>query len=333
MIFLTSNLAFSQGQLQQKLNQYKDSLPNYGIVALVDNGQKLDSASVGWASRNNEITVANRFCIGSVTKMFTATVILMLHEDGLLSLTDSIGQYLPKHAFIDSSITIKQLLSHTSGLKDIVDAKLANRAFLDPYFDYSNAYLLRLIDSVEFEKGAKYQYSNTNYFLLKMIAEKVTDKPFESILLERIINPLGLKNTFPYYAKSTPNMAHPILGSQDLHSYPKRGDNQISVGLGNIVCTATDLNTFIRALFIEKRLLKDNTLAEMCAFAELGKTKVGLGVFAEEFGGKPFIGHTGRTISYISYAFVNIETSTSWVLLCNNVNDHYIDDLAEKLFE
>ena len=101
------------------------------------------------------------------------------------------------------------------------------------------------------------------------------------------------------------------------------------MGVGNIVSTAADVNTFLRALFIDKTLMSEEAFASMTAFQTLGKTRIGLGVFEEEFGGRTCNGHTGRIISYIAYAFVDPETEQSFVLLCNNANDPYIDLLIE----
>jgi len=329
LIIISSNV-FGQN-LQEILNEYKDSLTNYGIVALVDNGKNIQTAEIGWGYENSPLRINNRFCIGSVTKLYTATIILKLQESNLLSINDSISKYLPKHKHIDSTISIRQLLNHTSGIKDIVTADLANASFLNPYFDYSDTYLLDQIDTIDFAKGTKYSYSNSNYFLLKKIIEQAADKPYEMVLEELIIKPLNLRNTFPYHSNKIDFLAHPIIGTQDLHYLPKMGINQISVGVGNIVSDAEDVNAFLRSLFIEKTILNSKSLSEMTSFQSFGNTKIGLGVFNENFGNRNVYGHMGRTISYISYAFVDETDNTSFVLLCNNANDHFIDELIEKV--
>jgi len=332
LLILFSSNAIGQN-LQETLNEYKDSLSNYGIVALVDDGKNMQTAQVGWAHKNSLISINNRFCIGSVTKLYTATIILKLQELDLLNIDDSIGKYIPTHKYIDSSITIRQLLNHTSGIKDIVTADLTNSSLLNPYFDYSDTYLLSLIDTVDFTKGREYSYSNSNYFLLRTIIERATDKPYQSVLEELIIDPLGLTNTFPYHSNQIDSLAHPIIGKQDLHYLPKISVNKISIGIGNIVSDAKDVNTFLRSLFIEKTILSSKSLAKMKDLQTFKSTRIGLGVFSEKFGGRNVYGHTGRTISYISYAFVDETSETSFVLICNNANDHFIDELIEKICE
>ncbi|MCT4665898.1 MAG: beta-lactamase family protein [Flavobacteriales bacterium] len=324
------NLLFAQN-LQEVLNEYQDSLSHYGIVALVDNGKNIQTAKIGWEFEKSPMSIENRFCIGSVTKMFTATIILKLHEEKRLNIQDSIGKYIQPHKFIDPTIQIKHLLNHTSGIKDIVNASLANKALIEVNEDFSDTYLLSLIDTVDFPKGKQYQYSNSNFFLLRKIIEQITDKPYSSVLQEMIFNPLNLENTLPYHSKNIKNLAHPIIGKQDLHNLPKRNINQVSLGIGNIVSDVFDVNVFLRGLFFQKKILSTDVLKKMLDFQKIGKTEIGLSIFKEKYGQRTVYGHTGRTISYISYAFVDQKTHTSFVLLCNNANDPIIDLLIEKV--
>jgi len=316
---------------QTVLNEYKDSVTDYGIVALIDNGKDLDTASIGFSFDKNAISTKNRFCIGSCTKMFTAVTVLKLQEMELLDINDSIYRYLPKHKFIDSTITIKQLLNHTSGLTDILKDGFQNEPFINPQGDFSDKVLFSRIDTIDFEKGSRYKYCNTNYFLLAKIIERVTDKSWEMNIQELIINPLNLKNTFPYHSNTISNLAHPIIDGQDLNETPKLGNNKLSQGSGNIVSDLLDLNTFIRALLIDKTLLHKNSLDKMTAFFEFKNTKVGLGLFENKYGDRIMLGHTGLQISYISYVFADPKTGESIIVLNNNANDEIIDKVFEKL--
>lgn len=318
---------------QSVLNVYKDSVTDFGIVALIDNGEYLDTASLGYSFNKNAISAKNRFCIGSCTKMFTAVTVLKLQEKGLLSIDDSIYHYIPKHNFIDSTITIKQLLNHTSGLTEILKDGFQNEPFINPQGDYSDRILYSKIDTIDFEKGSRYRYCNTNYFLLAKIIEKVTDKSWEMNIQELIINPLDLKNTFPYHSNTINNLAHPIIDGQDLHQTPKLANNKLSQGSGNIVSDLLDLNTFIRALLIDKTLLNKNSIELMTSFFEYKDTKTGLGLFENKYGDRVMLGHTGLQISYISYVFADPKTGESIIVLNNNANDEIIDRVFEKLCE
>jgi len=317
--------------VQNILDSYNDSLQTYGIVALVDSGTTLDTASVGYSFEKNKISTKNRFCIGSCTKMYTATLVLKLHEQGLLNINDSIYHYLPQHSFIDSTITIRQLLNHTSGLTDFSKNDFINTSIVEPFGNYSDIRILSLLDTIEFGKGTRYQYCNTNYFLLRKIIEQVADKPYESVLQEYIIGPLGLKNTFPYFSNKIEMLAHPMIDGQDLHDIPKLGSNAISRGIGNIVSDIYDVNKFIRALLLDKTVLQPATLELMSGFYHYKNNKSGLGLAEETYGGRTVCGHTGRQVSYISFAFVDTKTRQSFVILTNNANDAYSDQIIERL--
>jgi D-alanyl-D-alanine carboxypeptidase len=318
-------------KVQSVLNEYKDSVPDFGIVALFDSGNLIDTGSIGYSFEKNPISTKNRFCIGSCTKMFTAFTVLKLQEKGLLNINDSVYRYLPKHKFIDSTITIKQLLNHTSGLTDILKNGFQNEPFINPQGDFSDKVLFSRIDTIDFEKGSRYQYCNTNYFLLAKIIESVTDKSWEMNIQELIINPLNLKNTFPYHSNTINNLAHPIIDGQDLNETPKFGNNKLSQGSGNVVSELLDLNIFIRALLIDKILLDKNSLDQMTSFFEYKNTKTGLGLFEDKYGNRILLGHTGLQISYISYVFADPKTGESIIVLNNNANDGIIDKVFEKL--
>lgn len=321
----------AQNWVQRIVNIYKDSIQSYGIVALADNGKIKDTGSIGVSGDKHFITTKNRFCIGSASKMFTATLILKLHEQGRLNIRDSIYQYIPKHNFIDSTITIKQLLNHTSGITDFTKNGFVNTPLLEPYADYSDTYILSRLDTIDFIKGTQYRYSNTNYFILRKIIEIAADKPYEQALQEYIIGPLHMENTFPYYSNQIDQLAHPVINGQDLHQMPKLGTNAISRGAGNIVSDVYDLNKFIRALLIGKTVLKSETLAMMTDFFNYKSEKIGLGLFSESIGNRTVWGHTGRQVSYISYAFIDAESKHSFVVLTNNANDNYAEIILEKL--
>lgn len=327
----TAAFAQHKGPVQKILDLYKDSLSNFGIVALVDDGKKMDTGVMGYSYDKVKISAQNRFCIGSATKMYTAVLILKLQEKGFLNIQDSISHYIPNHPFIDPAITIKQLLNHTSGLTDILKNDFSNAPFSDPYGDYSDQVLYSKIDTIDFEKGSRYRYCNTNYFLLSKIIERVTDKSYEANLQELIFNPLGLKNTFPYHSNTIENLAHPIIDGQDLHAYPKKANSVLAQGSGNIVSDLYDVNTFIRALLVDKTLLKAESLRLMSDFYTYKNARSGLGLFEENYSNRRFWGHSGRQISYITYAFVDIQTGRSIVVLNNNANDELIDKVFEKI--
>lgn len=313
------------------LDQYKDSVKGYGIVALWDDGQRLDTAAVGVSHPGVDLTVNNRFCIGSCTKMFTAVIVLQLQEEGLLKIDGRAVDFLPSHPYIDSAITIRQLLNHSSGLGEMLDNGFVNEPFVNPHGDFSDPVLFGHIGPPAFPPGTRSSYCNSNYFLLSEIVERITDRSFEANLNERIIGPLGLKNTFAYHARTIPGLAHPMLDGEDLHEMPKMAGALVSKGSGNVVSDVQDLNKFIRALLIERTLLDEKSLAEMSTFDSTAKSSMGLGLFEREYAGRRLRGHTGRQVSYITYAFADQRTGESFVVINNNANDEVIDVVFERL--
>ena len=316
---------------QAQLERYKDSLNGSGMVTLRATFDALEIEAVGEAWAGEPITSQHRFCIGSCTKMFTAALVMMLAEQDQLAISDSIGKYLPAHPNIAPDITIQQLLNHSSGIANFTENGYINEPFHFPHAFYNDETVLQRVDSPSFSPGTQTRYSNTNYLLLRRIIEVVADQPYEAALRERILEPLNLRDTYTYYGKNIPLLAHPMINGEDLHNIPKLGSNTISRGVGNLVTTAYDLNTFIRALLIDRTLISDPTLYAMTAFENSEDKDTGLGLFAERCGGRTLIGHTGRQVSYIAYAFADIQEGISYVILCNDANNDYTDAVFEGL--
>ena len=157
------------------------------------------------------------FHIASVTKTFVAACILQLAEEGKLSIEDSLYQWLPDFPNIDSSITIRQLLNHTSGVFDYY----YNPAYSDSLVaDFTRRWMpeeiLTLVLEPDFPPGTDYHYSNTNYILLGMIIRDVTGNEVSAEIRDRFLAPLGLNSTFFEVEESIPGaMAHGWADTDD----------------------------------------------------------------------------------------------------------------------
>lgn len=229
-----------------------------GVVVVADGEQVICEHASGFANQEWQIpnTLDTRFQIGSISKQFTAVLVLMLVEDGRISLSDPIGDYLPElgRYWVDD-VTIHHLLSQTSGIP--------NYTLLDGYLDcidkkrYSRDEFLDLLvadslmDSLHFDPGTTFDYSNTNYLFAGLIVERVTGESFEAVLGERILEPLGMRDTGAFddlrliprraygYEKTPNDTYEPTLFSA---VSPK------SVPSGGLYSTARDLLTWHRAL-------------------------------------------------------------------------------------
>ena len=248
-----------------------------GNILVAANGQPLFKYSCGYANQatgslNND---SSAFQLASVSKTFTAVAILQLKEKGWLRLDDAVARYLPD--FPSTTITIRHLLSHTSGLTDF-------QVFEPPYHAdtnriFSNADLIPAIQQYEkaflFKPGEKWSYSNTGYGLLALIVEKASGMRFQDYMAEYIFIPAGMYHTYistllaPVADKNrTCNYAYlsycpsRLRNVDSVHQYKIELVNLGSIiGPGNVISTTGDLLRFDQALYSAK-LLNTSSLEE-----------------------------------------------------------------------
>src|SRR5258708_2901435 len=180
-----------------KLDQFFDRLAEknkaMGSLAIARDGKVLYTRAIGYSEINGTekkpLTTANRFRIGSITKVFTATMILQLVEEGKLKLSDTLDKFFPQIPNAQK-ITIAQILAHRSGIPNSRPTSKTNAVTKDE--------LLAIISkgTPDFEPDTKHSYSNSGYFILGLIVEKLTVKSYGEALKERITSKIGLKDTY-----------------------------------------------------------------------------------------------------------------------------------------
>ena len=230
---------------------------------------------------------------GSNTKAFTAVVVLQLVGEGKVVLDAPVEDYLPglvRGEGIDGRvITVRQLLQHTSGLPDYVAVMGADFfAGRDTYRDPRELLDMALSAPADFAPGTRWQYSNTGYLLAGLIVQRVTGRPLEEQITDRILRPLGLRATYV-----------PATGERELRGRHPRGYHALEPGAqlrditvldpswawaaGGLVSTPSDLNRFFSAL-LDGRLLRPGELAQMRTTVEAPGTwagaRYGLGLFS-----------------------------------------------------
>ena len=231
--------------------KWGDAYAFRGIVAAARDGQLLAVRSFGKA---NERTGAaadadTRFRIGSITKQFTAACILQLAERGKLSLGDTITRHLPDYpARTGEAITLHHLLSHTSGLPSYTDdgALMATRGT-----PHTPAEVLATFahQPLKFTPGAEWDYSNSNYFLLGLVIEKVSGEPFEAYLLSHVLGPAGMTRTSTVDAPEAPNTAVGYdAGDDERIAVAHAVDMSLPFAAGALRSTVSDLVKWDRAL-------------------------------------------------------------------------------------
>ena len=241
-----------------------------GAILFVRDGDHTTrlAAGLGDLARKTPMRAENHFKIASLTKTFTATVLLQLVSEGKLSLDDSVQQRLPGVVPNGSKITIRQLLNHTSGLYDFEN----DPRYLKPYLAGNFAHYWSPRQLVEFgvshkplfAPGRGYSYSNTNYVVAQLIIERVTGRTIGAEFERRIFAPLHLRQT-SYPTK--PGLPSPYAHGYMLLGQPPLTDvtglsPSMAPGSGGIVSTTDDLADFYRAL-LSGRLLEPAQMREM----------------------------------------------------------------------
>ncbi|MER7842412.1 serine hydrolase domain-containing protein [Kitasatospora sp. NPDC096077] len=262
--------------VQQRLDALvqKDGVP--AALATVkgrDGRSRTYTAGVGDLATKAKVPVDGQVRIGSNTKSFTAVVVLQLVAEGKVDLDANVDTYLPgllRGDGIDGrNITVRQLLQHTSGLPEYMEAPALSDFTTIQYRYFEPRELLdgALAQKALFAPGTDFAYSNTNYLVAGLLIQKVTGRPYGEEVTKRVIDRIGLRHTYvPATGETALREAHP-------HSYLRTGpdaasidytdmDSSMAWAAGAVVSTNTDLNTFYGAL-LAGRLLPAAQLAEM----------------------------------------------------------------------
>ena len=250
--------------------------------------------------------------IGSNTKTFVAVVVMQMVQEGKVGLDEPIETYLPgliKGEGIDASrITVRQLLQHTSGLPEHTDYYFSSNAAalenIQHYIPARDLLDVALSKPAAFEPGTQWSYSNTNYIVLGMLIERVSQRPVGEQIDQRIIKRLGLSHTyFPGNGEKKIRGSHPqgyhINGEGKLEDVTEM-DASLPWTAGAMVSTPSELNTFFQAVF-DGRLLTQTSIDEMKKGVDTGSGGMvyGLGLFGTPLscGGTSW-GHGGGIFGY-----------------------------------
>lgn len=274
-----------------------------GVVLLAKGGKVFYKKAFGQSDiktgarmKTNQI-----FRIGSVGKQFTAVAILQLIERGKLALTDSIQQFIPDFPSKGYTITIAHLLSQTSGIRNYFELETgATQQQLNAYSPKQIIDIFKL-EPLRFAPGTAYQYSNSNYFLLAYIIEKVSGLSYKEYLLENVIRKAGLKSTYYIDLKRADSRRATPYSRFDgkLEDATLQSVN-LTYGAGALESTADDLLRWQLALN-SGELIKYATLKQAVTAYRLADGKnseYGFGWFIRNLDGQPTIEHSGSTDGY-----------------------------------
>lgn len=181
------------------LSQWDKTTMPGAAIGVIKDGKLIYTKGYGMADLEHEIQISDItiFYIGSVSKQFTAMCVLLLEEQGKLSLDDNIQKYLPDFPDYGNPITIRNYLNHTSGVRDNLTLwYLAGKDELDGIDEMEMYQLICRQKELNFKPGEQFMYSNSCYFMLGLIIEKVSGEPLKDFARKNIFEPLGMNNTF-----------------------------------------------------------------------------------------------------------------------------------------
>ena len=285
-----------------------------GTISVFKNNKEIYSRSTGYSDIENNIksNSKTKYRIGSISKIFTSVLIMQLIEEGKLTLETKLSAFKPQVKLAEQ-ITIEQLLSHRSGIYNFTDLKDYRTWMETPISDEE------LIDKINnkgrrFKPNKKFEYSNTNYFLLSLIIEIIEGKSFKKVLGNKIIKPFKLSETY---------CCENIKNNETAKSYYREGESwkegtdtdlRITSGAGGLISTSKDVNEFFNLLSNYKIISKES-LDKMTN--NLTNGGYGFGLMQIEFFDKTGFGHDGIIDGFISNAFIFPNDNLSITYLSN----------------
>lgn len=327
-----SNVAIAQqdnklsAEFDKVVNEELQKIETGATILVSSHGKIIYKKALGMANieLNVPMQTDNVFKIASITKQFTAIAILQLMEQGKLNLDDEVTHFLPDYPVEDSKITIEHLLTHTSGIHDYAIMK---DTIQRGKIDFTPIQMIRYFQNEpkRFPPGTRYEYSNSNYFLLGYIIEKLTGKTYQQYLDENFFQPLSMANSF--FASDAKIIKNRAAGYSKREKGIENAEVMSMTGpyaAGGIMSTVEDLFKWNRALYSYK-LVKKQTLEKALTKYKLvngSEIRYGYGFrfgFIQE---SPSIWHGGLINGFMSMAMYLPQEDVFVTVLsnCNNVS-------------
>jgi CubicO group peptidase (beta-lactamase class C family) len=318
-----------------------------GVVLVVEGGEVVHEVAYGFADVDEEVPnrIDTLFAIGSLSMPFTSLAVLMLADQGLIDLDDPVGLYVPRLERFGEQVTIRRLLSHTSGLPDFL-GRIPGATQRVGSGDLTNQELIDLIwwwGDLEFEPGAMCRYNQVGYEVLATLVENVSGVEFASFVEQNILGPLGMEHTYVRPAEARrveppPARGYIPIGEEQYFSYDLAEYDQL-YGSWSLYSTAQDLLRFADALDTDL-LMSAETLDLSFTPATLNDGEAaclestydssrsyGLGWQVGTHFGEPYFGQDGFRFSYTS-SLLHFPQRDLTVIVLANRSDSGLPDLA-----
>lgn len=306
-------------EVKKLMGRYQGAVPGASLLVVRD-GETLVQRSYGLADLESgrRAAATTNYRLASVTKQFTAAAVLLLAEDGRLDLDDKLRRWLPSLPAVAERITLRQLLTHRSGLVDYEDVMAA-----DTTIPLRDADVLRLLESqatTYFEPGSDYRYSNSGYSLLALVVERASGESFPSFLRRRIFLPLGMEHTLAF-VEGGPEVTDRAYGYSLLDGRWTRTDQSMTsavLGDGGIYSSIEDLARWDAALYDERLLSNASRRLAFTAWTPTDDERVDYGFGWRITGDK--LWHSGETIGFRN-VIIRYPHQRLLVVLLSNRND------------
>ncbi|MEK6408996.1 MAG: serine hydrolase [Acidobacteriota bacterium] len=330
---LAQDKAATIDELMKVYNSYRQF---NGAVLVAENGKVIFKKGYGMANMEWNIPVETdtKFRLGSITKQFTSMLILQLVQEGKIKVEGKLTDYLPDYRKdTGDRITVHQLLNHTSGIPSYTGLPNFFQEIARNPYSVSDFVKKFASGDLEFEPGTKMVYNNSGYFLLGAIVERVTGKPYEQVLKERIFDPVGMKNTGYDH--------HATILAKRAAGYEKRPggyinapylDMSLPYAAGSLYSTVEDLYLWDQALYTEKLLSPQ--LKELMF-------KPGMSLYAYGwFVRKPPLGAQGEPVTIIEHGggingfntvITRMPESKNLIVLLNNTGGTKLVEMSQKI--
>jgi CubicO group peptidase (beta-lactamase class C family) len=343
---VTAKTQPSDDELAKKVDAFlsqwdKNDMPG-GAVGVVKDGRLVYKRGFGMANLDYDVpnTPSTLFNLASVSKPFTAFSVALLAQQGKLSLDDDIRKYVPELPKYDETITIRHLIHHTSGIREYQALVLFGGLGTDNA--YSPKAILNMLarqKNISFKPGAKYQYSNSGYFLLGIIVERVSGKSLRAFAEENIFKPLGMNNTryFDNRFEVIKNRASGYLVGPD-KSIRARSSLYDLVGAGGVLTTVEDLYLWVQN-FYEPKVGNKELISLLTTPGTLNggeKMNYAFGMWRGQYKGLPRITHSGNMSGYRARIGSFPEQKFTFIALSNNsaiFPSAIVDKLADIYLE
>lgn len=306
-----------------KLNRFN------GSVLVCKNGKIVYEKAYGYQDAAAHVlnTSNTIYQIGSTTKEFTAAVILKLAEQHKLSLEDKLSKYFPEYKRWNE-ITIKHLLTHTSGIYEILrDHTAFNEGTVPRSMEKTLSYFID--KPLDFDPGTQYSYCNSGYILLGLIIEKVTGKPYQAVVRDLILKPLKMKHTGFDFAglKNSDKAKGYTKYTQIIKEASVPWDSTATFSAGSLYSTVGDLYLWHKGLLTNKVYSKSSLEAATTPYL----AGYGLGCWIDTFYQKKIVSHGGNILGFTGY-FGRIQEDDACVIILNNIFNHQIETIGLSIF-